>query len=999
MRQLLLAVYLFAIPCHNILWGQSDPFGAPEPEEEWVDSVFQSLSTDERLGQLFMIRAHSDLGANHINEVQKQITKYGVGGLCFFQGTPEKQIELINTYQGLSPNIPLMIAIDGEWGLGMRMKASTISFPYQLMLGAIQDNDLIYEMGAEVARQFKRTGIHVNFAPVVDINNNPDNPVINYRSFGEDRFNVAVKSYMYMKGMQDNGVLGCAKHFPGHGDTNVDSHLDLPIINHDINRLDSLELYPFRVLAKQGVGSMMIAHLHVPALDDRENRPTTLSRSTITGLLREKMSYDGLLFTDALEMKGVTKHFAPGEVEAEALLAGNDILLLPEDIGLAIREIKDYISEGRLSQIQVDASVKRVLRAKYKLGLNQFKALDVSEVRSEINSPEAEVLLRRLVRASLTLVRNQDKLIPFQKLDDLDIASLSIGANSISTFQERLNSYKKMVSLQSPLDIPESEQEELLRILGRRDVVVVGIHDMSQFSRFNFGLTSSTLAFLHKLNERTKVVLCLFGNPYSLSFFDSFEHVLVGYSENEVIEDLAAQGLFGVFGFRGRLPVTASPDSRYNQGVYTQSLYRMGYTIPEEVKLSRDSLALIDDLMQEAIQERATPGGVILVARDRQIVWHKAYGHHTYTQRTPTRVDDLFDVASITKVAATTISVMKMEEEGLVDVAKPMSWYLPALRVTNKSDLELGDVMAHQSGLKPWIPFYRETLTPKGRYPTPALAYYRKEKQDEFSVPVSPDLYMRNDYRDTIWQTIFESDLLKKKKYRYSDLGFILMTKMIAHRTGLDLDVFANQHFYGPMGLEHITFNPWQDMKLDRVVPTEEDQYFRYNRLQGYVHDMAAAMLGGVSGHAGLFSNAKDLAAIFQMLLNGGKYGGSKLLERETIDLFTTRYKNSTRRGLGFDMLQLDRRSSANLSEKASEKTFGHLGFTGTCIWADPEAQLIYVFLSNRTFPTMGNYELNKLDTRIRIQDQVYRSLLDKPSATDKKSNPYPKAAGPAAGE
>ena len=966
---LLLFLYL-ALPAG----AQNDPFGAASAADRWVDSVFQVLTPDERIAQLMMIRAHSDLGAEHIREVEQQIKKYKVGSLCFFQGTPDKQVELINRYQELS-NLPLMIAIDGEWGLGMRMKATTISFPYQLMLGAIQDNDLLYEMGAEVARQFKRTGVHVNFAPVVDVNNNPQNPVINFRSFGEDRFNVAVKGYMYMKGMQDNGIMACAKHFPGHGDTDVDSHYDLPVITHSRSRLDSLELYPFRVLAENGVGSMMIAHLQVPALDDRPNRPTSLSRKTVTGLLREEMGYDGLLFTDALEMKGVTKHFGAGAAAAESLVAGNDILCLPEDIPAALREIKAYLGDGRLSQKQVDASVRRVLRAKYELGLTSFTPLDEENVRADVNAPAAEVLRRRLIKASLTMVRNPGQLVPFKRPDSLDIASLSIGATQQTPFQDRLSDYKKMMHLQVGKDISVAEEERLLRVLGRRDVVVVGLHDMSQYASREFGISASTRAFLRKLNQETTVVLAVFGNPYSLQYFDAIDHVLMAYAEDDVIQDLSAQALFGAFGLRGRLPVTASPLSRYNQGVYTQSLYRMGYTIPEAVGLDSDTLAQIDELMEEAIKERATPGGVVLVARKGQVVFEKAYGHHTYTRRTPTEADHIFDLASVTKVAATTLAVMDLYERGVIDLNDPLGKYLPELRGSNKADLRLADVLAHHAGLKAWIPFYKQTLTTDRGNPQPHPRYYRHTNGDAYDVPVTDKLFLRRDYVDTIWTQIIESDLRPNKNYRYSDLGFYLMARVVEAQTGQSLDRYVQERFYQPLGLESLTFNPWQMGKTDHVVPTEEDRYFRYVRLQGYVHDMGAAMLGGVSGHAGLFGNARDLAALMQMLLQRGHYGGQRFLAEATIQTFTRRHPRSSRRGLGFDMLQLDTSYPANMSEMASLETFGHLGFTGTCVWTDPRTEVIYVFLSNRTFPYMNNYKLNRLDTRPRIQDQVYRAL------------------------
>ncbi len=946
---------------------------AQAEEARWVDSVFQRLSPAERLGQLFMIRAHSNLGADHIASVKQQIETYKVGGLCFFQGSPERQVELTNAYQAIA-DIPLMIGIDGEWGLGMRMPASTISYPRQIMLGAIQNNRLIYEMGSEIARQMRRVGITVNFAPVADVNNNPKNPVINTRSFGEDRYNVTVKSYMYMRGMQDHGLMASAKHFPGHGDTDVDSHEDLPVIRHDRARLDSLELYPFRALADYGIGSMMIAHLNVPALDDRRYRPSSLSKPTVTGVLKEELGFQGLIFTDALEMKGVTKHYEPGTVEAEALVAGADILLLPLDIAAAVRQINRYLDSGRLSRDDIDRRVKKVLRAKYRLGLTRFRALEVAEVREDLNTPEALALRRRLIAEALTLVRNPEGLLPFRELDGLRLASLAIGSPDGTTFQQRLGRYASFDQHSIGSDIAAGQQQQLLDKLGDKDVVVVSLHDMNPAPSRDFGLTPSARSFLDKLQARTRVVLVVFGNPYSLAYFDKIDWVLEAYEENDDTQDLAAQALFGAIGLRGRLPVSASPRSAYNMGVITQPTHRLGYANPVEVGLNRDSLQRIEELAQRAIELEATPGCVVLVAKNGQIVYEKGFGQQTYKDGQAVDADAVYDLASMTKILASTLAVMKLYEEGTLDLDAPIGNYLEELKGSNKAGMTLRDIMAHHAGLFPWIPFYKETITRSRRNPQPSSTYYRRSLSDPYTLPVARNLYMREDYRHTILEVIRDSELRPNKNYRYSDLGFYLIPFMVERLSGDPFDEYVEKHFYRPLGLQTLGFNPWARMPVTLIPPTEEDRYFRRQRVQGYVHDMGAAMMGGVSGHAGLFSNAHDVAVIMQMLLQGGHYGGHRYLAESTIREFTTRHPRSRRRALGFDMFQLDGRYDPNFSPLASKSTFGHTGFTGTCVWADPENQIIYVFLSNRTYPRQSNFKLNKMEIRPRIQTIVYHA-------------------------
>ncbi len=941
----------------------------------WVDSVYNTMSQDERIGQLFMIRAHSDKGEDHIAQVENLIKKYHVGSLCFFQGTPEKQIELVNRYQALAGRVPLMIAIDGEWGLGMRMKESTISFPRQLTLGAIQDNQLIYEMGAEIARQLRRVGVTVNFAPVVDVNNNAQNPVIHTRSFGEDRKNVAEKALQYMKGMQDNGVLACAKHFPGHGDTDTDSHLDLPVINHNLARLDSIELYPFRELSKNGIGSVMVAHLHVPALDNRPNRPTTLSQNTITNLLKEKIGFEGLIFTDALEMEGVAKYHKSGQVEAEALLAGNDVLVLPKDVEAAVLEIKKYIASGKITSAHLEASVKKVLFAKHQLGLTKFSPLSVDSVRLQLNHPNALMIKRKLFEHAMTLVRNKEKMLPFGKLNEVKIASLSIGADKKTPFQERLDSYAKIQHLHTGTEVAP----HLLGQLKSKDIVIVSLHGMSAAAKNNFGLTQSALNFIENLKKQTKVVVVIFGSPYSLKLFDKEDWVLQAYEEDVVAQDVAAQALFGGIPLDGKLPVTASEKSTYGTGISIEKRTRLGYTEPENVGLDSYTLAKIDSIAERAILSKATPGCVVLVAKDGQVVYNKAFGRHTYYEKSlPTRTDDLFDLASVTKIAATTVAMMKLYDEGKIDLDQTLGFYLPALRGSNKANLTIRDVMTHRAGLLGWIPFYKETLTKSRRNPQPSPTYYRRIKDSRYNVPITEKLFLREDYVDVIWNQIRTSKLHSTRSYKYSDLGFYLLSEVVQQLTGQPIDEYVDQELYQPLGMQTATYNPWEKFPIQRIVPTEEDKYFRRQKVQGYVHDMGAAMLGGVSGHAGLFANATDVATLMQMLLQKGEYGGNRFFDSTTVKYFTRREPLSTRVGIGFDLLKTNPNMKIGMPKDASGRTYGHIGFTGTCTWVDPDHNIVYVFLANRTYPSKDNYRINKLGVRSSILSVVYEAMGDR---------------------
>lgn len=947
-------------------------------EQVWVDSIFNTMSAAERYGQLVWVRANTDWSDEKLDAVARQIERFQVGGLCFFnpsgRGTPARQVLLTNRFQTLTRHVPLFVSIDAEWGIGWRYKGQAVAFPRQMMLGALQDNSLIYEMGAEIARHCRAMGIHINFAPVADVNNNPANPVINYRSFGEDPRRVALKAWHYMRGMQDHGLMACAKHFPGHGDTDVDSHRDLPVITHSRQRLDSVELLPFRMLTAQGVASVMVAHLQVPALDNSPNTPTTLSRKVVSGILKEEWHYPGIVMTDALEMQGVAKHHGPGEAAAKALAAGNDVVLLPADVDAAMTTIGQWLLSGTLDSNQVNNSVKKVLRWKYRMGLTSFSPIPVQGLHEVLNDPHSEALRRKIIRNAITLVRNDKDLLPFGKNAwKRRLGAVAIGARPGNSFQQRLASYHDFAFFQTNKDPDAAQQQKLIDQLKDMDAVVVSLHGMSQRASQNYGLSPSAISFVKKLNGRVPVILVAFGNAYALRHFDQLDCILTTYEDGEDVEDLAAQALFGAFAIQGRLPVTASDKCRSGQGITLPALQRLGYGLPEEVGLNSLRLLKLDTLVQRAIDSQAMPGAVLLVAREGKVVFQKAWGRHTYDALAPaTQTTDIFDLASITKIAATTVSLMRLQDEGRFHYRYPVDKYLQEYEHSNKAGIPMLKMLTHRARLTPWIKFYEATLDEKG---FPSQKYYRQAKSAEFPWPVASGLWLRADYPDSIWQAIRESPLLEKEEYRYSDLAFYLAGEIVHRLTGKPVEEYAAERFYGPLGMRHTTYRPYERFRLEQMPPTEEDAYFRHRRIQGYVHDMGAAMLNQATGHAGLFSTAEDLAVLLQMLLNGGTYGDRQYLLPETIHQYTTRCGTCTRRGIGFDLLELKEGAKPNLSTLAGKNVFGHLGFTGTAAWADPDRNLVFVFLSNRTYPSMFNRKFSEMKVRESLMDAVYEAL------------------------
>lgn len=955
--------------------------GAPfhSAPTEWVDAKFNSMSLDEKIGQLFMVAAYSNKGADHEKALEKLIKEQYIGGLIFFKGGPHRQAAMTNRLQAMSKT-PLMLGMDAEWGLAMRLD-STVHFPYQMTLGAIRNDTIVYEMGKEIGRHLRRLDVHVNFAPVVDVNNNPDNPVINYRSFGEDALNVARKGTAYMKGLQEMGVMANAKHFPGHGDTDTDSHKALPIVMHDKDRLDSLELFPFRQLTNRGLSSMMVAHLYIPKLDSTPNLASTLSPAIVTDILRNELRFNGLVFTDALNMNGVAKYWKPGEVDLKALLAGNDVLLFPEDVPVAVEMIKQAIADGRLNQREVEEKCHKILMAKSWCGLGNRKPINQYGLYNDLNNSHAQRLNEILYERSLTMLKNDRAVLPISRAVTDSTAYLAIGAYLDNTFHEGL----KQRGLEKALSVPRKPSLEKMRqvmsSLNSYKKVIIGVDGMNRNPKKNFGLTKEAILLIEQLSIRHDVVLTLFGNPYSLaklSNIKTLEALIIAYEGNQITRRKAAAAVFGELDIDGRLPVSVGDYFKVGDGLVFRS-GRLKHALPEEIGISSVYFDQIDSIAVDGVEKGAYPGCVVLVAKGGKIVYEQAYGHHTYEGRRPTTTDDIFDLASITKIGATGAAIMKLVEEGKVNIDGTLGEHLPEIPDTSEyHGLYLREILTHQAGLVPWIPFYASTL--KNGSVDPEL--YRKKESSTYAVEVAKNLYMHRGQSDTIMTRILDTPLRSKKSYKYSDLGYYFMKAIVEEKADTTLDAYVKNNFYQPMGLNSMGYLPLNRFESDRIVPTEFDMYYRMQLLQGHVHDMGAAMQGGVGGHAGLFSDAEDLASMMHMFMEGGYYGHQQLLNDSIIKEFTrcqycTGERDENRRGIVFD--KPNRHGDEGPTcDCVSYESFGHSGFTGTLSWADPEEDLVYVFLSNRIYPSMDNKKLIKMGIRTEIMKIIYEAIANR---------------------
>jgi beta-N-acetylhexosaminidase len=942
----------------------------PIQQQKWVDSLYNSMSIEEKIGQLYMVQVYSNKGRAHEAGIIKLIKNQHIGGIIYTNGGPVRQARLNNSLQAAS-KIPLLIGMDAEWGLSMRLD-STYAFPWNMTLGAISDNNLIEQTGRQIGEHCKRLGVHFNFAPVVDINTNPKNPIIGNRSFGEDRDNVTEKGLAFMKGMQSAGVLANAKHFPGHGDTEDDSHKTLPTITFSEKRIDSVELYPYRKLIKEGLSSVMVAHLNVPSLEKKIGLPSSLSKHIVTDILKDSLGFKGLIFTDALTMKGAADFSETGAIDLAAFKAGNDVMLMSEDVAIGTTKILEAYKNGEITEERLAHSVKKILMAKYKVGLNDYSPIGIYNLEKDLNRLKDDLLYETLMESAITVVKNTNSLLPLRDLETKKVAYVELGDTSGSPFLDELKKYTKVHRIKA------EKLDGVMSKLQNYNTVVIGFHKSNDNPWKDFKFSQKEMAWLYEIARTNTVVLDVFARPYALNdllSIENIEAIVMSYQNSRIAQEKSAQLIFGAIGSKGKLPVSTGQFFPEGTGETYNAISSLSYGLPEHVGMDSELLSRIDSVANHAVKNKMTPGIQLLVARKGKVIYNKNFGYHTYSKKNKVDFDDIYDVASLTKILATLPVLMELEERGSVSLNSKLGTLIPEFKNSNKKNITLKKMLSHYAQLRPWIPFYDATLDSVTKKPDPK--YYRTKKVKGYDVEVTNTLFMRSDYKDSIQDIIIESELLSRLRYRYSDLPYYILKNYLEGFYDKSLSEITEDRFYKSLGANYTTYNPRNKFSLKDIIPTEIDTYYRYKKVHGYVHDMGAAMQGGVGGHAGVFSNANDVAKIMQMYLQKGFYGGKRYLKSETIDKFNTCYycDSDNRRGIGFDKPQLGEEGPT--CGCISMTSFGHSGFTGTYAWADPEQEIIYVFLANRTYPEAGENLLLRENIRTEIQRLIYEAIIE----------------------
>ena len=1041
----------------------------------WVENTLKNMTIDEKIGQLFMPRGNYSGRGYDPEKLKKWVKEYHLGGIAFFAGQPSVQAQIVNDLQAIS-KIPLLIGMDFEWGLAMRLD-STVRFPYQMALGAMPQNEaLIEEMGKEVGRQCNRLGVHVNYAPVVDINNNPNNPVINFRSFGEDKMNVTRKALAYMRGMQSQRLITTAKHFPGHGDTGVDSHYDLPLIAHDKTRLDNVELYPFKTLINNGLSGIMTAHLSIPALDSTKNLASTMSPKIITDLLKNELGFKGLIFTDAMDMQGAVKYFPNGEAIVKAILAGNDVIETFEDVPNAFKAVKDAFTKGLLTENDLDNHVRKILMAKSWVGLDNYKPIKLQGLVQDLNTIQSDLLNRQMTEVSLTLVKNENETLPIKDLTQR-IAVVSVDASDLTAFQKMTQNYTNVTPYNIPINASDSVIQKVVDQTKGFDLILIGVHLQNVRPGAQYGLTNSNQKALDLLTKSGKAVMVIFGNPYSLDKIQGISNakaVVMAYQLTNYAEEAAGQAVFGAIPMEGRLPVTVNNNFVLGMGVSTKTMGRLAYGIPEMVGIdSRLLIAKVDSVVNLGLREKAYPGAVVQIAKDGRVIYQKNYGYHTYEEApksTPSvantnyqvgnkndvmdekvrtnydegfkgklgersskeaqgmvKMDDLYDLASVTKISTSALAVMQLMSENKFDIDKTFADYYPDFANSNKANLRFRDMLTHKSGLKAWIPFWMDCIDSvetvknstafKEKYAQKFhLNFFQRlfggekktnakiaqairtdknmwkdclnassitwlpntfsDKQTpQYNIEITENMWLSKDYKPTLFKDIKDSPIKPEQGYVYSDLHYYTYPDMMGKIAGMDWETYLKKT-YKSIGANSLTYNPLRFYDKSKIAPTEYDSLFRKTLIHGHVHDEGAALLNGVSGHAGLFGNANDLMKLMQMYLQKGSYGGQQFIKPSVIDS-CTKYQFpslNNRRGIAFDKLDFNKKIT-NGPQSASPESYGHSGFTGTFTWIDPKYNIVYVFLSNRVYPTRDNGKIGTLNIRTEVGEAIYKSM------------------------
>ena len=934
-----------------------------QSEKKWVDSVYTSLTLEEKVSQLFINWVSPE--QSDFNVIRKLVEEDKIGGLIFSIGTTNSHIEWLNKFQTIAKT-PLLVTMDAEWGPSQRL-TDVFAHPWNMTLGAIQDNSLVRDISKRMAEQNKALGIHYNFSPSVDVNNNSKNPIIGNRSFGEDPNNVYLKAKAYIQGHKDAGVFTSIKHFPGHGDTDKDSHKTLPVINGDIKRLNNVELYPFRRLIEDGIAeSIMLAHLSVPALD--EKYPSSLSYKTVNNLLRDDYEFNGITITDALDMKGVLQD--PNiNVDLRAFEVGNDIILMSTNVSQGVKLISESFKKGKISESRLSSSVKKILSLKAKSNLKNFKNISTENILSKVNTSKDTLLYSKAMRSAITLVKNTNNILPLT--NNKKYLHVAFGENDRGDhLYDKMNKYLNV-------DTYTNDDITPLFIKTKYDGILISYHGSSKSPYASNIIPKEIVEKINSISVNNNVVLNLFLNPYSLNSFKSienFESIVIGYQNNMISQEVLADLLFGVSSFKGKIPVSNN-FFKVNHGLTFSKKNIIGFSRPSYEGFDTARLSYLDSIAKNAIDSMMTPGIQMLVSRKGKIVYNKSFGYHTYEKVNKLENNHVFDLSSITKILATMPLVLQEFDKKNISLETNLSELFPKKKLNEKGSISIKEMLSHYARLRPWIPFYEETLNRKEK---PKSRFYKSNSKSTFSTQVSENLFLKSNYREKIFKSILDSELRDTLEYKYSDLPFYFLKFWFEDLYNKPLNILADEKIFEPLGLKRTMFNPHESISLEEIVPSERDDFFRHSKLHGYVHDEGAAMLGGISGHAGLFSNAYEVAIVLQAMIQKGSYNNQRLFSENSFNTFNYCYycDNDNRSGVGFDKPQIEGKHGSTFGG-VSMNSFGHYGYTGSIAWADPDEEIIFIFLSNRTYPTRENTLLQTSNIRTRAQEIVYKSLID----------------------
>ncbi|MCO5259645.1 MAG: serine hydrolase [Crocinitomicaceae bacterium] len=927
----------------------------------WADQRLSEMSLEQKIAQFFMVAAYPAKGDAHMNEIEKIVKENEVGGVIWFPESKDNYLKYAGKLQKASSKTPLFYALDAEWGVSMRMQGEA-RFPYAYTIGAANDLKLSKKLAEMMAYECAELGFQFNFSPVADVNCDPNNPVIGFRSFGDNPSLVGRQVAAFVKGFESSNVYSSIKHFPGHGDTDKDSHLELPTVTKSLDELMNDDWVPFKEGIKAGASSVMVGHLNVPALDP-SGTPSSLSKIIIQDYLKGKLGFKGLVISDALNMKAVADKYGKVEVAVKAFEAGCDILLYSENIDASISAIKAKVEKGAISVKEINERCLKILKLKEKSFIKPVKG-------QSYTTGEVEWAKNQLFEKSTVLLKNDGDNLPYGDLSQ-KILHISIG--------EKPYEFTAVTNEYAPINRVNYSFEEISKGVKVQtsgfDKIVVTVHATTVKAKDNYGIPRNLNDFLKQFSISTKNVFVLFGNPLALSQnlnFQGFQSVVVAYENNKFVQNRVAQQIFGAIPFSGKLMVDIDTGFEKGSGVTTKTNGRIKFSQPEEVGVDPKRLEEIDRIVENAIQVRAFPGCQIVAAVDGKIFFRKNYGTQQYNDR-PVESDDIYDIASITKIAASTTALMKLQSEGKFSLDKTLKDYLPELTGDYPmGNVKLREYLAHQAGLQAWIPFYKKTIVNNELDPT----VYSTTSDGAKNMKVAENIYISADYGDSIRKYIL-SKSLGAKKYLYSDLSYYFVKLIVEQESGKKFEQFLSDEIYSKMGLQHTMYNPYLTVDLNKIAPTEDDKIFRKQLIRGYVHDPGAAMLGGIGGHAGLFTNATELAQIMQLFLNKGYYGGVQLLQPKVVSEYTKVQFAGNRRGAGFDKPVLGK-GGGTCDESSSFESFGHSGFTGTLAWDDPKNGLNYVFLSNRVYPDAENKKLISMGTRSQIQRVLNEALKNR---------------------